>query len=45
MKPDATNCLDCGLKGKMLKRDLSTEPNLIPAEHKPRWNLSTNHPS
>ena len=44
VKPDAVTCLECGFKGKMLKRHLTTEHNLTPAEYKARWNLSADHP-
>lgn len=44
VKPDAITCLECGFKGKMLKRHLSTEHGLTPQEYKARWNLPADYP-
>lgn len=44
VKPDSITCLDCGQKFKMLKRHLSTDHNLSPAEYKVRWNLTADYP-
>ena len=44
VKADAVTCLECGFKGKMLKRHLSTDHGLTPAEYKARWNLASDHP-
>lgn len=44
VKPDAVTCLECGFKGKMLKRHLMTEHGLDPKEYKARWNLSSDYP-
>lgn len=44
VKPDAITCLECGQKLKTLKRHLSTEHNLTPAEYKARWELNSNYP-
>lgn len=44
VKPDAVTCLECGFKGKMLKRHLMTEHDLTPTEYKARWNLAADHP-
>jgi predicted transcriptional regulator len=44
VKPDAITCLECGFKGKMIKRHLGTEHGLTPVEYKARWGLATNYP-
>lgn len=44
VKPDFVTCLECGFKGKMLKRHLSTEHGLTAQDYKARWNLSVDHP-
>ncbi len=41
---DAITCLDCGKSFKTLKRHLSTEHGLSPAEYKARWGLSKEYP-
>jgi predicted transcriptional regulator len=44
VKPDLLICLECGAKMKMLKRHLSTDHGLTPAEYRTRWNLNANYP-
>ena len=44
VKPDAVICMECGIKGKMLKRHLMTEHGLTPQEYRTRWNLSPDYP-
>ena len=44
IKPDAITCLDCGFKGKMLKRHLNTEHGMTPEEYKARWSLPKDYP-
>ena len=44
VKPDVVTCMECGFKGKMLKRHLMTDHGLAPAEYRARWNLSADHP-
>ncbi|MGI8942718.1 MAG: MucR family transcriptional regulator [Qipengyuania sp.] len=44
LKKDHITCLDCGKKMKMLKRHLSTEHDMTPAEYRDRWNLSSDYP-
>ena len=44
VKPDAVVCMECGFKGKMLKRHLKSEHDLTTDEYKARWKLSANHP-
>lgn len=41
---DAIACLECGAKMKMLKRHLSTDHGLSPAEYRARWNLAADYP-
>jgi predicted transcriptional regulator len=42
--PEYVVCLDCGAKGKMLKRHLLAAHSLTPAEYRERWKLPTDHP-
>ncbi|RVU04615.1 MucR family transcriptional regulator [Novosphingobium umbonatum] len=44
VKPDAIACLECGAKMKMLKRHLSTDHGISPAEYRTRWNLVADYP-
>jgi len=44
VKPDAVTCLECGFKGKLLKRHLVISHGLTPVDYKARWNLSADHP-
>ena len=44
IKPDAITCLECGAKMKMLKRHLTTDHGMTPAEYRDRWNLSADYP-
>jgi predicted transcriptional regulator len=41
---DAVVCLECGWKGKMLRRHLSTRHGLTADEYLRRWNLPSDHP-
>jgi predicted transcriptional regulator len=41
---DAVICLDCGWKGKMLRRHLSTRHGLSGEEYLRRWGLPADHP-
>ena len=41
---DAIICLDCGKGFKTLKRHLSTEHGLSPADYRTRWQLSKDYP-
>lgn len=41
---DAVTCLECGKGFKTLKRHLSTEHDLTPADYKARWGLSKEYP-
>lgn len=40
---DHVVCLDCGFRGKTLRRHLKTRHGLEPAEYLARWNLSSDH--
>ena len=37
-------CLDCGYRGKMLRRHISTQHGLDRDEYLRRWGLRSNHP-
>jgi predicted transcriptional regulator len=41
---DAVVCLECGWKGKMLRRHLSTRHGLNAEQYLKRWNLAPDHP-
>jgi predicted transcriptional regulator len=41
---DAVVCLECGWKGKMLRRHLSTRHGLSGEQYLKRWNLQSDHP-
>ena len=41
---DAITCLECGKGFKTLKRHISTEHNLSPADYRARWQLSKDYP-
>jgi predicted transcriptional regulator len=41
---DAVTCLDCGWKGKMLRRHLTTRHSLTGEEYLKRWGLPGDHP-
>jgi predicted transcriptional regulator len=41
---DYVICLDCGWRGKMLRRHVGTAHGLSPTEYRGRWNLSPEHP-
>src|SRR5205823_14813596 len=41
---DAVICLECGWKGKMLRRHLSTRHGLTGEQYLKRWNLQSDHP-
>lgn len=44
VKPEHVTCLECGRTMKMLKRHLSTDHALTPAEYRARWGLGADHP-
>jgi predicted transcriptional regulator len=37
-------CLECGYRGQMLRRHLTTAHDLSPADYRARWNLKNTHP-
>jgi predicted transcriptional regulator len=37
-------CLECGWRGKMLRRHLTTSHSLSPSDYRARWNLKDTHP-
>ncbi|HEX5453612.1 MAG TPA: MucR family transcriptional regulator [Stellaceae bacterium] len=41
---DAVVCLECGWKGKMLRRHLSTRHGFTGEQYLRRWNLPSDHP-
>jgi predicted transcriptional regulator len=41
---DAITCLDCGYKGKMLKRHLTAAHSVTPDEYRTRWGLAPDYP-
>ena len=44
VQKDAVVCLDCGWRGKMLRRHLSTRHGLSGDEYLRRWKLASDHP-
>lgn len=44
VKRDHIVCLDCGKKMKMLRRHLSSEHDLSPADYREKWGLSGDYP-
>ena len=40
---DYVVCLECGWRGKVLRRHLGTAHELSPVEYRQRWNLSREH--
>jgi MucR family transcriptional regulator, transcriptional regulator of exopolysaccharide biosynthesis len=42
--PDHVICLECGFRGRTLRRHLSTRHGLQPAEYLRRWALPSDHP-
>jgi predicted transcriptional regulator len=41
---DYVVCLECGWRGKMLRRHIGTLHDLGPGEYRRRWGLSADHP-
>jgi predicted transcriptional regulator len=44
VKRDHLTCLDCGKKMKMLRRHLSSEHDMSPADYREKWGLSADYP-
>ena len=43
VQPDHVVCLECGFRGRTLRRHLSTRHGLQPAEYLRRWALPSDH--
>src|SRR6266480_3796096 len=44
VRPDHIICIECGYKGKMLKRHLQSRHGLSVIQYRLRWKLSSDHP-
>lgn len=44
VRPDYIICIECGYKGKMLKRHLQSKHGFSANEYRGRWKLSSNYP-
>lgn len=44
LQPNVITCLDCGYRGKMLKRHLMAAHQLSPNEYRRRWGLREDYP-
>jgi predicted transcriptional regulator len=44
VQPDTITCLDCGYRGKMLKRHLISAHRLTPNDYRQRWRLKNDYP-
>jgi predicted transcriptional regulator len=44
VRPDHIICIECGHKGKMLKKHLQSKHGLSVTEYKLRWKLASDHP-
>ncbi|HXP97692.1 MAG TPA: MucR family transcriptional regulator [Telmatospirillum sp.] len=44
VKPSAITCLECGKELSMLKRHLTTDHGMTPADYRARWNLGADYP-
>jgi predicted transcriptional regulator len=42
--PEAVVCLDCGWKGKVLRRHIGSVHGLTPEAYRTRWGLKADHP-
>jgi predicted transcriptional regulator len=45
VRPDHIICIDCGYRGKMLKRHLHSRHGLSVDQYKLRWKLASNYPT
>jgi predicted transcriptional regulator len=45
VRPDYVICIECGYKGKMLKKHLQSKHGLSADQYKVRWNLPSDHPT
>jgi predicted transcriptional regulator len=44
VQPDRVACLECGFRGKILRRYLRVAHGLEPAAYRARWRLPSDHP-
>src|ERR1700704_6110586 len=44
VRPDYIICIDCGYKGKMLKRHLQSKHGLSVSQYRTRWKLPSDYP-
>jgi predicted transcriptional regulator len=44
VSPNAVVCLDCGWKGKVLRRHIGSVHGLTPEAYRTRWELKADHP-
>lgn len=44
VRPDAIICLECGWKGSMLRRHLTSAHQTNPADYRSRWGLDADYP-
>ena len=44
VRPQYIVCLDCGLRGKMLRRHIQGAHGLTPEQYRARWKLSPDYP-
>jgi predicted transcriptional regulator len=45
VRPDYIICIECGYKGKMLKRHLQSRHGLSVSQYRSRWKLSSDYPT
>jgi predicted transcriptional regulator len=45
VRPDHIVCIECGYKGKMLKRHLQSRHGLSVSQYRTRWKLSSDYPT
>jgi predicted transcriptional regulator len=45
VRPDYIICIDCGYKGKMLKRHLQSKHGLSVSQYRTRWKLPSDYPT
>ena len=44
VRPGYVVCLDCGAKGRMLRKHLGQRHGLTPAQYRAKWNLPADYP-
>src|SRR5437868_3878377 len=45
VRPDHIICIECGYKGKMIKRHLQSRHGLSVSQYRTRWKLSSDYPT